>query len=67
MLALILLKSSLPMRLSTVSWKIKNGSGKTRFYKTREIENMQAELSKADMRKIDEAKVKMFKYFLSRL
>ena len=33
----------------------------------REIENMQAELSKADMRKIDEAKVKMFKYFLSRL
>jgi len=33
----------------------------------REIENMQAELSKADRRKIDEAKVKMFKYFLSRL
>ena len=33
----------------------------------REIENMQVELSKADRRKIDEAKVKMFKYFLSRL
>ena len=33
----------------------------------REIEIMQQELSKADRRKIDEAKVKMFKYFLSRL
>ena len=33
----------------------------------REIEVMQQELSKADRRKIDEAKVKMFKYFLSRL
>ncbi len=33
----------------------------------REIEIMQQELSKADRRKIDEAKVKIFKYFLSRL
>lgn len=33
----------------------------------REIEVMQEELSKSDRRKIDEAKVKMFKYFLSRL
>ena len=33
----------------------------------REIEIMQKELTKADRRKIDEAKVKMFKYFLSRL
>jgi len=33
----------------------------------REIEIMQEEISKADRRKIDEAKVKMFKYFLSRL
>ena len=33
----------------------------------REIETMQKELTKADRRKIDEAKVKMFKYFLSRL
>ena len=32
----------------------------------REIEVMQEELSKSDRRKIDEAKVKMFKYFLSR-
>ena len=33
----------------------------------REIEVMQEELSKSDRRKNDEAKVKMFKYFLSRL
>ena len=33
----------------------------------REIEVMQEELSKSDRRKIDEAKVKMIKYFLSRL
>ena len=33
----------------------------------REIETMQKELTKADRRKIDEAKIKMFKYFLSRL
>jgi hypothetical protein len=33
----------------------------------REIEIMQESISKADRRKIDEAKIKCFKYFLSRL
>ena len=57
----------------TTTYYNKDGSVKGRqvwengVLQPREIENMQAELSKADMRKIDEAKVKMFKYFLSRL